>query len=99
MLNSVSRSLSDVGRSPSHDGALRRRPLYVPAITRTAGTTKTRNHEGARTIYFPVACGLWLVGFGFPAFLHPPPFPRSGAPPFGATGWGAPPPAAPAGNP
>src|SRR5438105_6140734 len=36
MLNSVSRSLSDVGRTPSHAGALRRRPLSVPAITRNA---------------------------------------------------------------
>src|SRR5476649_2202735 len=34
MLNSVSRSLSDVGRSPSHVGALRRRPFSDPAMTR-----------------------------------------------------------------
>src|SRR5471030_1725367 len=34
MLNSVSRSLSDVGRTPSHVGAFRRLPLSVPAITR-----------------------------------------------------------------
>src|SRR6266508_4647359 len=36
MLNSVSRSLSDVGRSPSHVGAFSRRPLSDPAITRIA---------------------------------------------------------------
>src|SRR5215212_8754108 len=35
MLNIVSRSLSDVGRRPSHDGVCKRRPLYRPAITRT----------------------------------------------------------------
>src|SRR5438445_7255380 len=34
MLNSVSRSLSDVGLSPSHVGAFRRRPFNDPAITR-----------------------------------------------------------------
>src|SRR5438874_10954543 len=34
MLNNVSRSLSDVGRSPSHDGAFSRRPFSVPAMTR-----------------------------------------------------------------
>src|SRR5476649_2631012 len=34
MLNSVSRSLSDVGRSPSHVGAFSRRPFNEPAITR-----------------------------------------------------------------
>ena len=34
MLNSVSRSLSELGRSPAHVGALRRRPLNAPAITR-----------------------------------------------------------------
>src|SRR5262245_36928022 len=37
MLNSVSRSLSDVGLSPSHVGASSRRPLYEPAITRMSG--------------------------------------------------------------
>src|SRR5258706_7941280 len=34
MLKSVSRSLSDVGRSPSHVGAFSRLPFSVPAITR-----------------------------------------------------------------
>src|SRR6476646_11069969 len=34
MLNSVSRSLSDVGRTPSQVGAFSRRPFNVPAITR-----------------------------------------------------------------
>src|SRR5262245_20374960 len=34
MLNSVSRSLSDVGRKPSREGDLSCRPLYAPAITR-----------------------------------------------------------------
>src|SRR5438309_12048126 len=34
MLNSVSRSLSDVGRSPSQVGAFSRRPFSDPAMTR-----------------------------------------------------------------
>ena len=33
-LNSVSRSLSDVGLSPSHVGAASRRPFNVPAMMR-----------------------------------------------------------------
>ena len=33
MLNSVSRSLSDVGRSPCQDGVFRRRPFRDPAMT------------------------------------------------------------------
>src|SRR4051794_39049994 len=45
MLNSVSRSLSEVGRSPSHVGALRRRPLSVPAITRTLESSGTEARE------------------------------------------------------
>src|SRR5262252_1133318 len=50
MLNSVSRSLSDVGRKPSHVGAFRRRPLSVPAITRTraskaGGTEETEGTD------------------------------------------------------
>src|SRR4051812_49634663 len=45
MLNSVSRSLSEVGRSPSHVGALRRRPLSVPAITRTLESFGTEARE------------------------------------------------------
>src|SRR5687768_16801811 len=36
MLKSVSRSLSEVGRSPSHVGAFRRRPLNVPAMILTS---------------------------------------------------------------
>src|SRR5262245_41588248 len=49
MLNNVSRSLSDVGRTPSHVGVFKRRPFNEPAITRisdAAGTTKTRRREG-----------------------------------------------------
>src|SRR5262245_62633673 len=34
ILNSVARSLSDVGRRPSHVGVLSRRPFNEPAITR-----------------------------------------------------------------
>src|SRR5438128_10624887 len=34
MLNSVSRNRSEVGRTPSHAGALSRRPFSVPAIMR-----------------------------------------------------------------
>src|SRR5262245_12043389 len=34
MLNSVSRSLSEVGLTPSHFGVFSRRPLNAPAITR-----------------------------------------------------------------
>src|SRR3954463_2485677 len=45
MLNSVSRSLSEGGRSPSHVGALRRRPLSVPAITRTLESSGTEARE------------------------------------------------------
>src|SRR5258706_2711996 len=37
MLKIVSRSLSDVGRSPSQSGGLRRRPFSEPAITRMRG--------------------------------------------------------------
>ena len=37
MLNSVSRRRSEVGRSPGHAGAARRRPFSVPAITRRPG--------------------------------------------------------------
>src|SRR5687768_16806817 len=36
-LNSVSRSLSEVGRSPSHVGGFRRLPFSRPAITRMRG--------------------------------------------------------------
>src|SRR5262245_41849641 len=51
-LNNVSRSLSDVGRSPSHVGDFSRRPLSAPAMTRMNGrqrhvatdATKIRNH-------------------------------------------------------
>ena len=32
MLNKVSRSLSEVGRRPSHFGAFSVRPLFVPAM-------------------------------------------------------------------
>src|SRR5207248_7079911 len=38
MLNSVSRSLSDVGRRPSHVGGSRRLPFRAPAITRIGST-------------------------------------------------------------
>src|SRR4026207_2550312 len=34
ILNSVSRNLSDVGRTPSHFGVFSRRPLNSPAMTR-----------------------------------------------------------------
>src|SRR5262245_44908793 len=34
-LNKVSRSLSEVGRTPSQSGAFRRLPLYRPAMIRT----------------------------------------------------------------
>src|SRR4051812_49291138 len=42
-LKSVSRSLSDVGRRPFQGGALSRRPLSVPAITRMEGTEMTES--------------------------------------------------------
>src|SRR5262245_47725586 len=39
ILNSVSRTLSDVGRRPSHLGVLSRRPFNEPAITRISYPT------------------------------------------------------------
>src|SRR3954467_8834406 len=72
ILNSVSRSLSDVGRRPSQVGALSRRPLSVPAITRmertemteetgTKDTEKTGSHRGAEQQRRAELSGEWFV--------------------------------------
>src|SRR5437868_4386086 len=69
ILNSVSRSLSEVGRSPSHVGGFRRRPFNAPAITRTASSpsiprtqrdraTKPQRHRDPG--FLCVFVSLWL---------------------------------------
>src|SRR5258705_13116986 len=72
ILNSVSRSLSDVGRRPSHVGALRRRPLNRPAITRIA--CEPRRPAGWRAqrafVAIPPLSNLYQPELLLPALLH-----------------------------
>src|SRR5687768_17317877 len=72
MLKSVSRSLSEVGRSPSQVGAFSRRPLKRPAITRME-PWRARRVEGTRRdcrpAYNPRGCAMKTAAVGLGGFL------------------------------
>src|SRR5437773_1891278 len=63
-LNSVSRSLSEVGRSSSQVGVFSRRPLSEPAITRILGNLELGiwNLECVRNLECGRECQTWNAG-------------------------------------